>query len=89
MILYVKKTTDPDFSKVLVPIDGDLCDLKELIKAKLQISDPSTAMVLRKRQKNGRLGRPLNSTKTVEEARLKEKQQLLVDVSPSAQSTAG
>jgi hypothetical protein len=80
--LYFKKENDPVFSKVLMPIDGDVPELTGLIKAKLpslKNIDPTT-MVLRREDEKGELGPALGSRMTLEEAGVKDRDKVVVSV---------
>jgi hypothetical protein len=87
--LYVKKENDPDFSKVLMPVEGDISDLRDLIKAKLQIQEPPNHITLRKQQEKGKMGPMLQSRMTVKAAGLQEKDALIVELFGSAGGEAG
>jgi hypothetical protein len=78
-VVFVKKNTDVDFAKVPLPMHGDISDLKDLIKTKLQISEPPNAIVLRKLRKGSPLSTLLDSRMTVEEAGLEDEDQLIVE----------
>jgi hypothetical protein len=73
--VYVKREGDPDFSEVLVPMEGDVCDLTELIKAELQIQEPATQIVLRRADRT-----LLCSTMTLAEADVVHGQHIIVEV---------
>jgi hypothetical protein len=82
LAVFFRRETDPGFSKVVMPADGDISRLKELIQAKLpslKDTNPST-IVLRKEQEKNTFGPPLEDRMTLREAGVKHKDSLLVSV---------
>lgn len=77
--LFVKRAGDPTFAEIDVQGGWSVARVLEVIKLKLNLEGRASAMEVRL-QKAGVLGTPLDSTLTVEEAKLSNKDRLIVEV---------
>jgi hypothetical protein len=84
LTLYVKGENQHSFVKVYIANDGDIADLTAIVKAGLQIQEPATNIILRKAD-----GAVLDSTMSVAQAGLFEKQKITVQVAMSKSNKYG